>query len=115
MRSDERSEKKWEVRRVRRSLGERVHEMLDVPLECVSPVSVVEVKGGCEAVVIGCLGVLDYGRENVLLRVREGTVRITGSGLEMQSLLQDSVTVRGVITSVHLTRCEEKQLWEGTR
>lgn len=100
MRSAERSEKKRE----RRSLGERVHDMLDVPLESVSAVSVVEVKGGCEAVVIGCRGVLEYGRETILLRVREGTVRILGASLEMQSLLQDSVTVRGVIEAVHLTR-----------
>ncbi len=99
MRSAERSEKKQ-----RRSLGERVHEMLDVPLECVSSVSVVEVKGGCEAVVTGCRGVLEYGRREILLRVREGTVRIAGDSLEMQSLVLDSVTVHGVIASVHLMR-----------
>ena len=102
MRSKERSEKKIE----RRSLGERMHDILDVPLECVSPVSVVEVKGGCEAVVVGCRGVLEYGRTAVLLRVREGTVRILGDSLEMQSLLQDAVTVRGRIDSVQLMRCD---------
>ncbi len=106
MRSAERSEKNRDDRTRRRSLGERVHDILDVPLECVSPVSVVEIKGGREAVVVGCCGVLEYGRESVLLRVREGSVRITGTALEMQSLLQDSVTVRGVITSVHLAQCD---------
>ena len=111
MRSAERSEKKRE----RRSLGERMHDMLDVPLESVSAASVVEVKGGCEAVVVGCLGVLEYGRETVLLRVREGTVRILGTSLEMQSLLQDSVTVRGVIEAVHLTRCTAKTSEDAAR
>lgn len=109
MRSEERSGKKRE----RRSLGERVHDMLDIPLECVVPVSVVELKGGCEAIVVGCRGVLEYGRESVLLRVREGTVRIIGESLEMQSLLQDSVTVRGRISSVQLTQCNTKKTGEG--
>ena len=83
-------------------LTDRIREMMDVPPESISPISVAEVKGGREAVVSGWSGVLEYSTETVILRVREGCVRIVGAHLEMQSLIGDQITVCGVITAVHL-------------
>jgi len=87
-----------------RQMNERLRETLDIPTEGVLPISVVELKGDREAVISGCCGVLEYGTETIILRVREGCVRITGTHLEMQSLITDRITVHGVIDAVYLEK-----------
>ncbi len=87
-----------------RRMGDRIRETLDIPTESISALSVVELKGDREAVVSGCVGVLEYGTETVILRVREGCVRIEGAHLEMLSLITDRITVHGVIRAVYLEK-----------
>ncbi len=83
------------------TLSERLHEMLDVPLESISAVSVVEVCGNREVNVSGCEGVLEYDRERILLRVRDGIVLLRGREMEMHAFVQDRVTVSGFIDAVY--------------
>ena len=87
-----------------RQMKERIRDTLDIPAEGISPIGVVELKGDREAVISGCCGVLEYGTETIILRVREGCVRIEGTHLEMQSLITDRITVHGVIGAVYLEK-----------
>lgn len=105
MRTEKRTPK-WN--RIRR-MGDRIRETLDIPTESISALSVVELKGDREAVVSGCGGVLEYGTETVILRVREGCVRLEGAHLEMQSLIADRITVHGVIRAVYLEKVPENK------
>ncbi len=106
MRMEKRTQKWGGIRR----MSDRLFETLDIPMESISPLSVVELKGDREAVVSGCGGVLEYSPETVILRVREGCVRIAGMHLEMQSLIADRITVCGVIAAVYV----EKIPYEGS-
>ena len=89
------------------SFTNRLQEVLDVPLECVSSVSTIEIKGDDAVVVNGCGGVLLYAPEMIRMRGRDGTVTVHGSSLEMESLIGDRVTIHGKIHSVCLHE-EEK-------
>lgn len=86
----------------RRPALARLHDALDVPLEGIANVSRIEIVGGCEAIVDGCECVLIYTAECVLVRVREGYVRITGKNLAMQSLQHDRITICGEVRAVFL-------------
>lgn len=83
------------------SLGETMRDAMDIPLEGVSRLSVIEIIGDKEAAVSGCIGVLEYSPECVVLKLKSGTASICGERLEMQSLIGDKITVHGKILSVH--------------
>ncbi len=105
------SEKKepGDIREKRRRvpLTERLHDALDVPLTCATNVSYVELFGGRQAVVGGCESVVLYTEEEVVLRVRDGYIRLLGGHMEMQSLIGDRITVRGEIHTVSVQKTAE--------
>ena len=103
-----RSSKRPGLKSVRMRLSKRISDALDVPAECFSPISIVEVKGNREAVVSGCESVLEYEADTVLLRVREGCVRVIGGCLQMQTMIADRVTLRGEICAVYFENAEMK-------
>ena len=92
--------KKIRKKRVSASMREKLADALDVPLESMIVQSSVSITGTREAAVHGCSGVLEYGAERVVLRVSEGQITIRGTFLEMQSLIDDRITVRGCIEAV---------------
>ncbi len=96
--------RKGESKRSRIPLSHRLHDVLDIPLDGISEVSRVEVLGRREVIIDGCDCVLIYTAECIVVRVREGYIRLKGKRLEMQSLQNDRVTVRGEIETVLL--CE---------
>lgn len=53
-----------------------------------------------EAIIDGCMGVIDYYDNLIKLRVVGGTVSFLGIGLVMSSLTDDSAEIKGEITSL---------------
>lgn len=92
--------KKTSDARKRTPLRERILDALDIPLEETARLSAVELIGDRMAVVCGCLGVLSYDTERIVLRVVSGSVIICGASLQMRSLIGDRVTVCGRIRTV---------------
>ena len=89
--------------------SQRLHETLDFPLEGFKGITRVEVIGRHEAIAEGCECVLIYTAESIVLRMRKGYVRITGEELEMESLIGDRITVRGIIHAVHLCETDKTE------
>lgn|GEM_PF-4427053 len=87
-------------------LRERLTDALDMPLEAISAGSTVEIAAAREAVVCGCLSVLEYSPACVVLRTRAGRIRVCGDGLRMCSLLGDRITVSGRIEAVYTEEAE---------
>ena len=78
-----------------------VQRLFDVPMEGVSSLSTVELIGDREAVISGCLGILAYGENEILLRMKHGRLLVTGRDLLMESLTGGRITISGQITAVH--------------
>ena len=80
---------------------ERLSDALDMPMSVLGGGSAIELYDAREAVVIGCLSVLEYDPTRVVVRTHGGRISICGETLRMQSLLDDRITVHGRITSIH--------------
>ncbi len=93
-----------------KSLPQRMSDMLDIPIEGITSRCCVTVNGDEEASACGCNGILSYDTKQVILRTTDGTIRINGESLEICALIDDQITVRGKIVSVHMHETEEGKL-----
>lgn len=60
----------------------------------------IEFFGGCEVVIDGCRGILEYGNEAIKLNIGKGTIVFSGKELTMGYMANDSVQIKGRITSM---------------
>lgn len=60
----------------------------------------IEVSGNAEAVVEGCLGVLEYGDTVISLNTAKLTVRISGADLSIVSFQNGQAVITGIIAGV---------------
>lgn len=81
---------------------ERLADSLDIPRESLPGESGIIITGTRSAVISGCTGVLEYGKERITVRTTTGRISISGSRLEIQSLIEDRITVFGCLASVAL-------------
>ncbi len=65
--------------------------------------AVISITGNRCAVVDGCDGVMDYDEERVILRTGRLTVCISGRGLRLASLTENSAVIQGTIAAVEYT------------
>lgn len=54
------------------------------------------------AVVEGHKGILFFGEEKIVLRLKAGQVQLTGHGLSIASSQQGEIIIKGKITDVHI-------------
>ncbi len=78
----------------------KLADAAEFPSDCVNGVPDVEIRGGKECCVSGCLMILEYGDEIVLFD--GGCVRVTvrGTGLLLSGLKGGAMCVKGNISSV---------------
>lgn len=65
--------------------------------------SLIELYGNRTVVVDGCDGIIDYDDECVVLRVGRLTVRLTGRGLRLKRLTENSAMIEGCISALEYT------------
>ena len=65
--------------------------------------AMISITGNRCAVVDGCDGVMDYDEERVILRTGRLTVCISGRGLRLASLTENSAVIQGTIAAVEYT------------
>ena len=87
-------------RRRRRTLGEAVASLLEIPPDAVVPMTVCTVRGRRESEAAGCGGIREYGPERVTLAADGGVIVIEGRGLGIEDFTDGAVLVRGEIRSV---------------
>lgn len=85
-------------------MKERWMDRLDLPDE-PGPLETLVELAGCRRVLIEHHnGVTQYGRENIRIKVRFGTVCVTGEGLELTRMTRDQLIISGCIQCVQLER-----------
>ena len=66
--------------------------------------SLVEIAGESRVLLENHLGVVAYSNEEIVIKVKFGTVSVCGCGLEMIRLTMEQLVIRGRIDSVSLHR-----------
>ena len=69
-------------------------------MEKENRLATIQLTGNRRAVVEGCDGVVDYGEEQVLVRLGRRVVTLTGRRLRLVRLTEDSAVVEGVLERV---------------
>lgn len=79
---------------------ESIGQNLDIPQDSFSGYAHIELCGNREAIVEGCLGILEYSDCSVAINTGKLIVRFNGSDLTITSM-QDSLTViKGILTCI---------------
>jgi len=87
------------------SIHEKLAKLTEIPDEILSGESSVYVIGTRKAEITGCRSVLEYTASSIIFRTKEGTISMCGTEMEICSLLNDQITVRGEISALHFSCC----------
>ena len=88
-------------KKIKKPISQLICESLDVPSGALGRTSFIEAVGNRELTVIGCEGLRTYTDSRVVLELCDGVFSVIGKELELKSFLDGTVTVRGIIASVH--------------
>jgi len=94
------------VQQRRRSLGERLVSLLELPGDAVLDVPRAVLIGSMELVVENHRGLLEYRPERVVLRLPDGTMTVDGADLRIGFLSPEQVVIRGRIDGLRQAPAE---------
>ncbi len=89
------------IKKTRKPITQRICESLDIPEGTFGRTSFFEAVGNREITVSGCEGLRTYTDDRVVLELCDGIFSVCGRELELKSFIDGSVSIRGVIFSVH--------------
>ena len=77
---------------------------MDMPQGFLAAQPIVEIAGTHRVLIENHLGVKSYGLERIDVKVKYGTVCVSGKNLEMLRMTKEQLIIRGCIASVSLQR-----------
>ena len=77
---------------------ESIGQNLDIPQDSFSGYAHIELCGNREAIVEGCLGILEYSDCSVAINTGKLTVRIRGCELTIVAMQNGQAIIKGIIT-----------------
>lgn len=83
------------------SLARAFANEIDVPIAAVHGMSHIEISGNNEAVVQGCVGILEYNENCIRLNLGKRAVEFLGTELVMRSFTVEQAIVEGFFSSVN--------------
>lgn len=87
-------------KKIKKPLTQRLCEALDVPVCTFGTTSLIEAVGNREISISGCLGLVSYTEELVVLELCDGVLTVAGSLLELHSFSCGRVSVSGIISRI---------------
>ena len=82
---------------------DRLAELLSFPQGTFVDFPVIQVRGNREITINGCMGLLSYSHENILLETKYCRISINGRALTLSNLAENILAVRGFIQNVEFT------------
>lgn len=87
---------------------QRVTAAADLQDEPIPGQTLVEIAGEHRVLIEHHYGVTEYGRQQIQVKVKYGTVHICGQGLELARMTKEQLVICGLIESVKLERSKGK-------
>lgn len=79
-------------------------EGMDLPGETLPGQPIVEIAGERRVLIENHLGVIQYSREQICVKVKFGNIRVCGCGLELAQMTRYQLVISGRIDQVSLAR-----------
>ncbi len=83
-------------------IGEKVADILDIPLETVIDWPGIAMSGNKSLVIQNHLGIIEYDQELIRVNTKLGEIRITGSSLSLLVAYKEEIVIEGRIGGVQL-------------
>ena len=83
---------------------DRMADAADLPDEPIPGQPLVEIAGERRVLIERHSGVTEYGRQQICVKVKYGTVCVTGQGLELTRMTKEQLIISGCIECVKLER-----------
>ena len=77
--------------------SQRIADVLDLPLDVVSDIPRSEIIGNTQICIENIRGILDYNENCIKINTTVGIIKIDGDELYIESISDESVSIRGVI------------------
>ena len=87
-----------------RSLRTRMAELFDLPADLVAGLAHMELLGDRQFFLEGHEGILAYSDTQIDISTGAAVVRLRGSGLELRSMTDSEVRIRGSIEAIEFVR-----------
>lgn len=81
-------------------LADKIARALDVPLDAVCDIPRTEITGKSRLCVENFRGILDYDDTSFKINTKSGIIKIDGRDLFLESITDDCVCLRGMITKL---------------
>ncbi len=85
-------------------LIERFARVSDLPSEPLPGFPLIEIVGDCRVLIENHCGVSEYGRTQICVKVKYGTICIVGSKMELARMSKHQLVIAGRIDSISLLR-----------
>lgn len=90
--------------RNRNGIVEQFARLTDLPLEPLPGMPLVELAGDCRALIENHCGVIEYGCNEIGVKVNYGQISVCGKGLKLARMTRQQLVITGHIDSVSLVR-----------
>lgn len=87
----------------KKDLTRHLTDMADLPDEAIPGLALVEIAGNRRVLIEHHCGVIGYGKCQICVKVKNGTVSVSGSCLELQRMTKTQIIITGRIEDVRLT------------
>lgn len=88
----------------RKQIAQRLIFAADLPDAPLPGLPLVEISGQDRVLIENHLGVTQYGRESISVRVKFGQIRVSGCNLELARMTKEQLVITGRIDGVSLYR-----------
>lgn len=72
--------------------------------EPIPGLPLIEIVGDCRVLIERHLGVTEYGKEKIVIKVRQGAICVSGSCMELIRMTKNQLVIKGTIFSVSIIR-----------
>lgn len=87
-----------------RNLFQRLADQVDLSAEPMPGLPIAELAADRRLLIEHHMGVSAYSREMICVKVKYGSLRVCGGGLELARMTREQLVIKGRIDAIHLIR-----------
>ena len=82
----------------------RITTAADLQDEPLPGLPLIEVVGDCRVLIERHMGVTEYTKERIVIKVKSGQICVCGSGMELIRMTKSQLVIKGTIFSVNIIK-----------
>ena len=82
----------------------RITSASDLQDEPIPGFPLIEIVGDCRVLIERHMGVKEYGKERIVVKVKKGQICVSGSGMELTRMTKNQLVIKGTIFGVSIVK-----------